>query len=86
MAPLSTSMWSSAWLEPALPGRSVMASSSWVLSHHTPSGWNPKPPLNLAAACSFSECAVDQRGVHIQHDRLAEIGAGHLRGRQPPGS
>ena len=29
-----------------------------MLSHHTPSGWNPNPPLKFAAACSFSECAV----------------------------
>jgi hypothetical protein len=50
-------MWSPAWLLPALPGRNVTASSSVVLSHHTPSGWNPKPPLNAAAACSFSEWA-----------------------------
>jgi hypothetical protein len=26
--------------------------------HHTPIGWNPKPCLNVAAACSFSECAM----------------------------
>ncbi len=60
----------------------VIASSSVVLSHHTPIGWNPKPPLNVAAACSFSECAVTKRGVDVQHHRLAEIGAGDLRRRQ----
>ena len=58
MARPSTSMWSPAWLLPALPGRSVAANSSVVLSHHTAIGWNPKPRLNVAAACSFSECAV----------------------------
>ena len=77
-----TSMWSPAWLLPALPGRNVIASSSVVLSHHTPSGWNPKPPLNVALACSFSECAVTKRGVDVQHDHLAQIGAGDLRRRQ----
>ena len=51
-------MWSSAWLAFALPGRSRTARISPVLSHHTPSGWKPKPPLKFAAACSFSECAV----------------------------
>ena len=35
-------MWSAAVFEPALPGRSSPASSSLVLSHHTPIGWNPK--------------------------------------------
>ena len=78
MARVRTSMWSPAWLLPALPGRSVTASSSVVLSHHTPSGWNPKPPLNVAAACSFSECAVTKRGVDVQHHHLAEVGAGDL--------
>ena len=51
-------MWSPAWLLPALPGRRVIANSSVVLSHHTPIGWKPNPPLNVAAAYSFSECAV----------------------------
>ena len=51
-------MWSPAWLAFALPARRVMARSSRVLSHHTPRGWNPNPPLKFAAACSFSECAV----------------------------
>ena len=51
-------MWSPAWLLPALPGRRLIANSSVVLSHHTPIGWNPNPPLNVAAACSFSEWQV----------------------------
>ena len=38
-------MWSPAWLLPALPGRRLIASSSVVLSHHTPIGWKPKPAL-----------------------------------------
>ena len=53
-----TAMWSAVVLEPALPGRSVAASISWVLSHQTPIGWYPNPPLNVAAAFSFSECTV----------------------------
>ena len=79
----STAMWSAVVLEPAFPGRSVAASISWVLSHHTPMGWYPNPPLNVAAAASFSECASHQGGVDVQHDRLAEVGAGDLRGRKP---
>jgi hypothetical protein len=51
-------MWSAAVFAPALPGRSAMVSSSEVLSHHTPSGWNPKVCLNVAAAFSFSEWAT----------------------------
>ena len=51
-------MWSVVVFEPALPGRSIAASISWVLSHHTPMGWYPKPPLNVAAADSFSEWTV----------------------------
>jgi hypothetical protein len=41
MARVRTSMWSPAWLLPALPGRRLIANSSVVLSHHTPMGWNP---------------------------------------------
>jgi len=51
-------MWSWAWLAFAFPGRSRIARSSPVLSHHTPRGWKPKPPLKFAAVCSFSEWAV----------------------------
>ena len=51
-------MWSAVVFEPAFPGRSIAASISWVLSHHTPIGWYPNPPLNVAAADSFSECTV----------------------------
>jgi hypothetical protein len=47
-------MWSAAVFEPALPARSLAARNSLVLSHHTPSGWNPKVRLNVAAAFSFS--------------------------------
>jgi len=38
-------MWSPASLAPALPGRSMAASGSFVVSHHTPRGKNPKPFL-----------------------------------------
>ena len=78
MARRSTSMWSPAWLLPALPGRNVTASSSVVLSHHTPSGWNPKPPLNVAAACSFSECAVTSVASTSSTTISAQIDAGDL--------
>jgi hypothetical protein len=37
----STSMWSAVVLAPALPGRSLMARLSPVLSHHAVSGWWP---------------------------------------------
>ncbi len=58
IAAVKTSTWSAAVFAPAFPGRSVTASSSLVLSHHTAIGWNPNPPLNVGRACSFSECAV----------------------------
>ena len=38
-------MWSSVSLAPAFPGRSMAASGSAVVSHHTPRGKNPKPCL-----------------------------------------
>ena len=38
-------MWSSASLAPEFPGRSMAASGSPVVSHHTPNGKNPKPFL-----------------------------------------
>jgi hypothetical protein len=44
-------------LAPALPGRSTPASGSWLSSRKASSGSNPKPPLNVPAAPSFSECA-----------------------------
>jgi hypothetical protein len=47
-------MWSAAVFDPALPGRSFAAKNSLVLSHHTPSGWNPKVRLNVGAAFCFS--------------------------------
>ena len=40
-----SSMWSSASFAPAFPGRSMAASGSEVVSHHTPNGWKPKPLL-----------------------------------------
>lgn len=55
-------MWSAAVLDPALPARSSMArgspvpSAPWSRNAH--SGWNPNPRLNVAAAFSFSLCAV----------------------------
>jgi hypothetical protein len=55
-------MWSAAVLDPALPGRSMMASGSpepsapW--SANTVSGWKPKVFFQAGAACSFSEQAV----------------------------
>ena len=51
-------MWSAAVFDPALPVRSFAARNSCVLSHHTPSGWNPKVRLKVGAACSFSLCAT----------------------------
>jgi hypothetical protein len=38
-------MWSAVVFDPALPGRSLKASDSFVLSHHAASGWWPKLPL-----------------------------------------
>jgi len=62
------------------------------MSHHTPIGWNPKPCLNVAAACSFSECAlisvaytsktvVPPRSAP-QSWRQALVAAGSTRGRR----
>ncbi len=51
-------MWSAAVLEPALPGRSRPVSASLVLSQNASTGWKPQVCLNVAAACSFSECAI----------------------------
>jgi hypothetical protein len=34
-------VWSFASFEPALPGRSINASGSRVVSHQAPRGWNP---------------------------------------------
>ncbi len=45
MAAVRTVMWSAVVFEPAFPGRSIAASISWVLSHHTPIGWYPRPAL-----------------------------------------
>ena len=57
-----TSIWSAAVSDPALPGRSMMASGSpppsgpW--SANAVSGWKPKVFFQVGAACSFSECAI----------------------------
>src|SRR5450759_1557021 len=55
-------MWSVAVFEPAFPGRSRIANGSPVpsgpWSRNAHNGWNPKPRLNVGAACSFSECEV----------------------------
>ncbi len=51
-------MWSAAVFEPAFPARNMPARNSSVLSHHAPSGWNPKVFLNVGEACSFSEWAI----------------------------
>jgi hypothetical protein len=51
-------MWSVAVFEPALPGRNCAARASPVLSSHAVNGWNPNPPLNVAAAACLSEWAV----------------------------
>ncbi len=48
-------MWSAAVFAPALPGRSLIARHSLVLSHHTAIGWNPNPPLNVGRGSSLSE-------------------------------
>jgi len=44
--------------DPAFPVRSIAARNSFVLSHHTPNGWNPKVFLKVADAFSFSLCAT----------------------------
>ena len=47
---------------PALPLRRIIATGSpvppWPWSTHAPIGWCPNPRLKVAAASSFSECAV----------------------------
>ena len=46
-------------VRPGVPGAAASAArNSLVLSHHTPSGWNPKVPLNVGAAVPFSLCAI----------------------------
>jgi hypothetical protein len=53
-----TAMWSAAVFEPALPGRSMMASASPVPSPpwpaNAPSGWKPHVLFQVAAACALS--------------------------------
>ena len=58
IASLSTLMWSAAVLYPALSVRSCPAKNSLVLSHHTPSGWNPEVRSNVGEALCFSDCAI----------------------------
>ena len=61
-APLSTSMWSAAVFDPALPGLSIITNGypvppgPWSMKEH--SGWNPKPRLKFGFASSFSEWDV----------------------------
>ncbi len=38
------------------PSSNNVTADTWSASAHI--GWNPKPRLNVAAACSLSECAV----------------------------
>jgi hypothetical protein len=58
----AASMWSAAVLDPALPGRSTMASGSplpappW--SAQAVIGWKPKVFFQVGAARSLSECAI----------------------------
>ena len=41
IAAVSTARWSAKVFEPALPGRSSIASDSAVLASQAPSGWKP---------------------------------------------
>ena len=72
---VSTSMWSWAWLALAFPGRSRMASSlAGVVAPH-PERVEPEPALEVRRRLLLLRVRGDQRGVHIEHDHVTEIGA-----------
>jgi hypothetical protein len=62
IASVSTVMWSPAVVDPDRPVRSMPERNSSVLSHHTPSGWNPKVYL-LTELASGSGVALAGEGT-----------------------
>ena len=84
----STMMWSSAVLEPALPLRSSPASASPPAtsgrSRKHSNGWNPKVFFQVAAAFSFSLCAivmVASKSRHSSRSRSGPAPAAHAAAR-----
>ena len=53
----------------ALPGRSMAARGSLVLSHHTANGLNPKPRLYVGGGVLFLRVHVEQGGVEVPDHR-----------------
>ncbi len=58
-------MWSAAVFAPALPGRNCMASSSEVLSHHTPGG--SRSPRTTSA----QQGVMSAHHLHTNRERLS---------------
>src|SRR5680860_636527 len=83
---LTTWMWSAAVLEPALPGRSKVASGSpvpripWSRKEHN--GWNPKPFFHVGRASSFSEWEVRRDASRSMTSGFSELTA--CRGESLP--
>ena len=81
------SMWSAAVLDPAFPGRSMMASGSpdpsgpW--SAKAASGWNPKVFFQVGVAWAFSEYAVTTVASMSTVTSGAVRARGGVRGQRP---
>ena len=75
-------MWSAAVFDPAFPVRRVAARNSLVLSHHT-DRVETERLLERRCCLLFLGVRDHDRGVDVEHDDLAEVGAGDLRGREP---
>ena len=60
---------------PAATGRRRWSlTSARINSASRRTGWNPNPRLNVGAACSFFECAVQKGGVEVHDDRIVDGG------------
>ena len=88
----STVMWSAAVFDPAFPARSRPASASPPAtsgrSRKHSNGWNPNVFFHVAAAFSFSLCAIVIGGVEVQTQLSGQVRAGtggprRLAGRRP---
>ena len=76
-------MWSWAWLALAFPGaESNREQLVGVVAPHS-ERMEPEPAFEVRCRLFLLRVRGDQGGVDVEYDRLAEVGAGHRRHRQP---
>ena len=83
-AAVSTAAWSAKVFDPALPGRSSIASDSAVLASQAPRGWKPYP-ISVKGGCGAFLVAAggDQRGVQVDDQPACQQLPGDGQPREP---